>query len=183
MPVTTSLKVTTLFAPFDDTTTAFLDFIGRAQSSLSMQIYGFHLPKLTDALIAAVTRGVQVRIILDHTQEEGKAEQSEVQRLIAAGIPLLVGTSPVHHAILHSKYTVVDNQSVEHGSWNYSLSASQQSNDMHYVEGSPEYAAAYVAHFDRIRAFILLHEMAMQPQGATPAGAALPDPTPLHPAA
>lgn len=183
MPVTTSLKVTTLFAPFDDTAGAFLDFVQSAQSSIDIQIYGCHLPALTDVLITKHQAGVRVSLILDHTQAEGKAEAAEVEKLVAAGVPLLVGTSPVHHQILHSKFTVIDEQSVEHGSWNYSLSASQQSNDMHYVEGSADYAAAYLRHHDRIRAFILLHEMAMQPQGATPAGAALPDPTPLQPAA
>lgn len=174
MTISASLTIRTLFAPFDDTAGEFLRFIQSAQSSIDMQIYGCHLPALTQALIAKHQAGVRVSIILDHTQAEGTAEAGEVQKLVDAGVPLLVGTSPVHHAILHSKFTVIDEQSVEHGSWNYSLSASQQSNDMHYVEGSAEYAAAYLRHHDRIRAFILLHEMAMQPTGATPASAALP---------
>ena len=173
MSVSASLKIRTLFAPFDDTAGEFLRFIESAQSSIDIQIYGFHLPALSDALIAKHQAGIRVSLILDHTQAEGKAEASEVQKLIAAGVPLLIGTSPVHHQILHSKFTVIDEASVEHGSWNYSLSASQQSNDMHYVEGSPEYAAAYLRHHDRIRAFILLHEMALQPPGEVPAAAAL----------
>ena len=173
MSISASLKIRTLFAPFDDTTGEFLRFLQSAQASIDMQIYGAHLPAMTDVLIAKHQAGVRVSVILDHTQAEGKAEAAEVQKLIAAGVPLLIGTSPVHHAILHSKFTVIDEASVEHGSWNYSLSASQQSNDMHYVEGSPDYAAAYLRHHDRIRAFILLHEMALQPPGEVPAAAAL----------
>jgi phosphatidylserine/phosphatidylglycerophosphate/cardiolipin synthase-like enzyme len=174
MPVSAALSIRTLFAPFDDTAGAFLRFVAGAQHSIDTQIYGFHLPALTDTLIAKHAAGVRVSLILDHTQESGKAEGSEVARLVAAGVPLLIGTSPVHRQILHSKFTVVDGESVEHGSWNYSLSASQQSNDMHFVEGSVDYAAAYLRHHDRIRSFILLHEMAMQLAGETMAGASLP---------
>lgn len=173
MAVTASLKIRTLFAPFDDTTAAFLAFVSSARKSLDVNIYGFHLPALTATLIAKHRAGVRVSIILDHSQEQGKAERGEVQKLVDAGVPLLVGTSPVHGQILHSKFTVVDGHSVEHGSWNYSLSASQQSNDMHFVEEAPEYAAEYQRHHDRIRTFILLHDMAYQPAGETQAGAAL----------
>lgn len=171
MPATASVAIKTLFAPFDDTTQAFLDFVSGAQKSLDINIYGFHLPALTDVLIAKHKAGVHVSLILDHSQEAGKAEQSEVQKLLDAGVPLLIGTSPVHGQILHSKFTVVDGRAVEHGSWNYSLSASLQSNDMHFVE-HVEYAAAYLAHHNAIRSFILLHEMAYQPKDEIAAPAA-----------
>lgn len=169
--VTASLKIRTLFAPFDDTTAAFLVFVQGARKSLDINIYGFHLPALTETLIAKHRAGVRVSIILDHSQERGRAEQAEVQKLIDAGVPLLVGTSPVHGQILHSKFTVVDGVAVEHGSWNYSLSASQQSNDMHFVEDA-DYAAEYQRHHDRIRSFIVMHQMAMQPAGEVEAPAA-----------
>lgn len=172
MAVTASLKIRTLFAPFDDTTGAFLAFVQSAQKSLDINIYGFHLPALTADLVAKHQAGVRVSLILDHSQEAGKAEQSEVQKLLDAGVPLLIGTSPVHGQILHSKFTVVDGVAVEHGSWNYSLSASQQSNDMHFVEDA-SYAAEYQRHHDRIRAFILMHEMAYQPKQEVTAAVAL----------
>ena len=100
------LTVTTCFAPFDDTTAAFLKFVKRAKKSVCISIYGFHLPPLTDALIAKHQAGVKVTIILDHTQAEGKAESGEVQKLVDAGVPLLIGTSPIHRQILHSKFTI-----------------------------------------------------------------------------
>lgn len=165
------LSITTMFSPFDDTTGEFLKFIKRAKRSIHLQIYGFHLPLLTDALIDAHKRGLTVAVILDHTQAEGKAESSEVQKLIDAGVPLLIGTSPVHHQILHSKFTVTDGKSVEFGSWNYSLSASAQSNTVSFVTDNRAYAKVFVQHFERIRDFITLHEMAMQPTGETPPAA------------
>jgi phosphatidylserine/phosphatidylglycerophosphate/cardiolipin synthase-like enzyme len=164
MPATTSVSIRTLFAPFDDTQGEYLAFVGQACRSLYIVIYGFHLPRLTDLLIAKHQAGVTVGVILDHSQAEGKAEAREVERLVQAGVPLLIGTSPVHRQILHSKFTVVDEEAVEFGSWNYSLSASQQSNTLSIVHNTA-YAVAFLQHYDRLRAFIRLHEMTLQPAG------------------
>ncbi len=168
MAVSATISERVLFAPFDETAAEFLAFVGSATKSLAINIYGFHLPPLTDLLIAKHRAGVMVSLILDHSQEAGRAEGAEVAKLVAAGVPLLVGTSPVHRQILHAKFTVVDGTAVEYGSWNYSLSASQQSNDLHFTT-SEEIAREYLKHHDTIRTFIVLHEMAMQPAGVSPA--------------
>lgn len=174
MPALATVQVRTIFSPFEDTTAEFILFVGAAQRSIYVCIYGYHLPALTDLLIAKHQAGVTVELILDHTQAAGCAERSEVQRLIDAKIPLLIGTSPVHHQILHSKFTVVDEEAVEFGSWNYSLSASQQSNTMTEVRHA-DYAAVFLNHFDRLRSFILLSEMALQPKGEVVPEVALPE--------
>ena len=155
----------TLFAPDDDTTGEFLKFIGGAQSSITMLIYGYHLPALSDILIAKHKAGVRVRIILDHSQEAGKAEGVEVQRLIDAGVPILIGTSPEHGQILHTKMTVVDGEHVEDGSWNYSTSAGFQSNTMHFAEHAPDYAKAFLEHWHRIWGFVYYHQQLYQKPG------------------
>jgi len=181
MAATASVTVATWFAPFDDTQAEFLRFVGDAQHSIRTVIYGYHLPTLTDLLIAKHRAGLVVELILDHSQAEGRAERSEVQKLIDADVPLLIGTSPVHRQILHSKFTVVDELAVEFGSWNYSLSASAQSNTMSEIRHD-EYAQTFLQHFDRLRAFIQLHEMAMQAPGEAELAPALPgdaDPPPI----
>ncbi len=165
MPATAAVAVRTLFSPFDDTTEEYLAFVQSARQSVFVCIYGFHLPKLTDALIALHNSGVHVSLILDHSQAEGKAESSEVQKLVDAQVPFLIGTSPVHHQILHSKFTVVDELAVESGSWNYSLSASQQSNTMTFVHDTG-YARKHLDHYHRLRGFLVLHDMVYQPQHA-----------------
>ncbi len=165
MPALANITVTTLFSPWDDTQGAFLDFVRGTTESLYAVIYGFHLPALTDDLIRLHGSGVTVGIILDHTQAGGAAEASEVQRLVTASVPLLIGTSPVHAAIIHSKFAIRDRLDVESGSWNYSLSASQQSNTMTFISHA-DYAAAYLEHYHRLHAAVLLHDMAMQPAGA-----------------
>lgn len=168
MSAEASVKVTTLFAPFDSVTDAYLTFLKSAKRSVYVVIYGFTLAPLMDTLIAQHQAGVRVNLILDHTQAAGVAERVQVQRLIDAKVPLFIGTSPIHRQILHSKFTVVDERAVESGSWNYSLSASAQSNTLTFVEDA-DYARAYLEHFHQLWGFIHLHEMVMQPAGETPA--------------
>lgn len=165
MPAEANVAVRTLFAPFDSTAEEYLRFVSAARHSIHIIIYGLHLPALTDLLIAKHQAGVRVGLILDHTQAAGRAEAGEVARLVAAGVPLVIGTSPVHGQILHTKATIVDEVDVESGSWNYSLSASQQSNTLTFVHDA-EYARAYLDHWHRIRGFVTLHDMLYQPAGA-----------------
>lgn len=165
MPAEATVKVRTLFAPYDATTEEYLSFVASAKRDIRLIIYGYHLPALTALLIAKHQAGVKVNVILDHSQAEGHAESGEVQKLVDAGVPLLIGTSPVHHQILHTKATIIDECAVESGSWNYSLSASQQSNTLTFVHDA-EYARAYLLHWHTIRGFVALHDMIYQPKGA-----------------
>ena len=168
MPAEASVAVRTLFAPMDQTTDEYLAFVQSAQHSIYILIYGYHLPALGDLLVAKHKAGVKVNVILDHSQAEGRAESAEVQKLVDAGVPLLIGTSPVHHQILHTKATIIDEVAVESGSWNYSLSASQQSNTLTFVHDT-DYARAYLQHWHVIRGFVALHDMVYQPKGAVAA--------------
>src|SRR5258708_24402830 len=126
MAVSATISERVLFAAFDETAAEFLAFVGSATKSLAINIYGFHLPPLTDLLIAKHRAGVMVSLILDHSQEAGRAEGAEVAKLVAAGVPLLVGTSPVHRQILHAKFTVVGSTAGGDGAEYYSPSAAHQ---------------------------------------------------------
>lgn len=163
------------FSPFDETTEPFLELVQSATRSLFVVIYGFTLSALVDDLIAKHQAGVTVGIILDHTQAEGTAEKVQVQRLLAAGVPFLIGTSPDASNIIHSKFVVADERDVETGSWNFSASAARQSNNMLLIKGHPDVAAIYLRHYDRLRAVILHLQSRLQLVGEAPDPLALPD--------
>lgn len=119
----------TVFAPYDDPDPAQLlvDNVNGARSEILIDIYGFTYGPLMDALIAAHARGVAVHIVADHTQAEGLAEKPQLQRLVDAGIDLVIGTSS-RGGIDHSKYLVADRAIVCFGSFNFSESALAQDN-------------------------------------------------------
>jgi phosphatidylserine/phosphatidylglycerophosphate/cardiolipin synthase-like enzyme len=126
-PVATTY--TTSFAPYDepDPATMILGMVNAATNEVLIDIYGFTYVPLMDALIAAHQRSVAVRVIADHSQAEGKYELPQLQRLVNAGIPVLITVS-ARGNIDHSKYLVVDRAAVGFGSFNFSQSALAQDN-------------------------------------------------------
>ena len=159
---------TRLITPYADGLSAFEAFLANAAqpgARLSTMIYGCTLQPFFDALIAAHRAGCDVRVIFDHTQAAGKAEAPQIERLLEAGLvdgeQFLIGTSPVHHQIVHLKATVIrtpDGKAVvEDGSWNYSVSASQQLNDLCFTE-SDALARYYEQAFDRLWDWVKVNE-------------------------
>lgn len=162
-------------SPDQDVKRHFLDFVSRAKRSIHLLIFGFHIPELTTLLISKHDAGLTVDCIFDHSQAQGKAEAPELLKLMQAGVPFLIGTSWVKGQILHSKVTVVDEEWVEDGSWNYSESATDQGNIVRFTH-STRLAHIYLREFDKSRAYIIHHEQIFQPHAeVTPAPALAED--------
>lgn len=166
--------VVTYFAPDDNVSDVLCNLVTSAKRSVYILDYGYTLATLTDALVEAIGRGVHVYCIFDHTQAGGHAEQAQLARLTAADVPWIEGTSPEHHQILHSKYTVVDGMTVLYGSYNFTESAGFQSNTCSVSSGRV-YAAGFLAHWYRIFAFVASHEADLQPSGPTQIRQPLPE--------
>ena len=159
---------TRIITPYADGLKAFEAFLAGAAApgaKLRTMIYGCTLQPFFDALIEAHRCSADVRVIFDHTQAAGRAEAPQIERLRAAGLVdgehFLIGTSPVHHQIVHLKATVIwtpdGKVGVEDGSWNYSASASQQMNDLCFT-ASAGLAEYYAQAFDRLWAWVQANE-------------------------
>ena len=160
MSAEVGLKVATYFSPDDDTQRVFLDFVRQARSHLRIAIYGLHLPPLIDELVNLHRSGVDVALVIDHTQARGKYERPEVEQLRAAGIPLVEGTSEKHH-IMHHKFAVRDGVSVLSGSWNFSESASLESNYFDVVDSDVR-AQLFLSKWQEIWDWVSTHEQQYQ---------------------
>lgn len=143
-------------APQHDIQTPLLALVNGAQKTIDIEIYGYTWRPLHDALIAAHKRGVQVRILFDHTQACGPSEKALVTEIEAAGIECWTGTSP-QHQIRHSKVMVVDGRIVEKGSLNYSATALLQNNTVDLVEDT-ELAALHTADWEANKAWLIANE-------------------------
>ena len=153
----------TLCSPKDDVQGEILKEVGAADHTILMLIYGFHLPALTDLLIAKHKAGVNVQCILDLTQSKGKAEEGEVQRLVDAGVDVTIGTSPVHHAIMHEKGFCLDGMRTITGSYNFSQSAAGQVNHCDFVY-SNDRALWFMQMFNNLHDWIEANEPDCQPK-------------------
>lgn len=150
----------TYFSPQDDTLQAFLQFIGRAKKKIRIADYSFNLEPLVDLLIEKQKRGVDVRLVLDKSQSTGVSEKPAIARLEQAKVPFVVGTSE-KHKIMHNKFTVIDDEWVQSGSWNYTSAASDEDNFFD-IEHSATRAKFFMADWQKMFDWISTHESAKQ---------------------
>ena len=85
--------------------------IENAATSIDIAAYDINLQSVTDALLAASLRGVQVRVVTD----SDNLARSPVAQLRSVGIPLI---GDERSALMHDKFIVVDGTIVFTGSWN-----------------------------------------------------------------
>jgi len=120
--------------------------VNDAKSTLLIAAYQYTSTDVIQAVLAAKKRGVDVRVILDHTQENGDSQAT----MVAAGIPCFIDHT---YKIMHHKFLVIDGTSVENGSFNYTLSADKSNaENALYTTDAPALAAAYTTEWQRIQA-------------------------------
>ena len=108
------------FSPGGGITTMIVQNIERAKKSIAVQAYSFTSADIAKALADAHKRGVQVRVILDKSQETEK--YSSLTFLKNAGIPVHVDRD---FQIAHSKIIIIDESDIITGSFNFTKSAEQ----------------------------------------------------------
>ena len=82
--------------------------------------YSFTDPDVMKALIAAHQRGVDVKIVIDEKGNRNRASMAAINLIVNAGIPLRTND---RFPIQHDKILIVDNHTVESGSYNFSYIA------------------------------------------------------------
>lgn len=122
-PPPASLEVA--FSPSGGATNLVVKAIGSAKQSILVAAYSFTSRPIAKALIQAHQAGVDVKVVVDHSQIS-KTSHSVVGALVLAKIPLRVD---IIHAIQHDKYMVIDGKTVETGSFNYTAAAEQHNSE------------------------------------------------------
>jgi len=146
----------TYFSPTDNCDAAVLNAVRLATKSIRLCDYGYSLANLTQELISLFKGGVDVSMVLDSSQSTGSTEAPEVALLKASGIPLVIGESS-DHKIVHSKYIVIDDETVVSGSYNFSNSAELEDNFVD-IELSPERAANFTNNWQTVHDWIVQNE-------------------------
>src|SRR5579885_2630214 len=90
------------FSPKGGCTEAVLREINGARHEVLVQAYSFSSKPIAEALVAAKTRGVQVTVLLDRSNEA--EPYSDLPLLLEQGLAPLVDAS---HAIAHNKVMVI----------------------------------------------------------------------------
>lgn len=118
------------FSPDGSAEKLVLEAINSARQSVRLAAYSFTAPPVVRALLDAKRRGVDVAVLVDHKhnvqQDSSGKAKAALNLLVNAGIPTRTVAA---FSIQHSKYTVIDGQHVQTGSYNYSASAARYNSE------------------------------------------------------
>lgn len=120
--------------------TLLIQNISAAKDSILVQAYSFTSKPIAQALVRALKRGVSVVVVVDKSQLT--ARYSKVQMLLNAAIPVYVDYRP---AIAHNKVMVIDDKTVETGSYNFTNSAEYRNAENMLIIKDKKLAKTYTA--------------------------------------
>lgn len=134
------------FSPEGSARALVLQTIAGARKSIRMIGYSFQAPDIVQALVDAKKRGVDVRVVVDKKRNQNKASLKAMNLAAANGIQLRIDG---HYHIQHDKTIVVDERTVETGSFNFAPSAeTENSENVVILSNMPDIARQYVAHWE-----------------------------------
>jgi phosphatidylserine/phosphatidylglycerophosphate/cardiolipin synthase-like enzyme len=122
--------------------------IDGARTSVKVAAYAFTSTDIARRLAAAQTRGVKVEMLVDATETRNLSARGyanhAMQTVLQAGIPVRAVSA---YKTSHDKYLVVDNESVETGSFNYTSAATKNSENALWIASCPSIAQAFMRHW------------------------------------
>ena len=131
------------FTPGNDCARTIASVIGEAKNRVWLLGYGFTSRPVLAALIDAERRNVDVRVVLDHSNETGP--RSRAAEAVQAGIAVLIDRTV---RVAHNKLIIIDEGTVVTGSFNWTTAAnSKNAENVHILRGAPTLAARNAKYF------------------------------------
>jgi phosphatidylserine/phosphatidylglycerophosphate/cardiolipin synthase-like enzyme len=131
------------FSPGGHCSAAIVTELAAARRSVRVLAYSFTSAPIATALIEAKQRGVDVRAVLDESNRTDR--RSRAGWLEAAGIPVAYDD---REPIMHMKVIVIDGQTVLTGSYNLSVQAERNAEDLVTIRDA-DLAGRFAAEFAR----------------------------------
>ncbi|MBK8027622.1 MAG: DUF1669 domain-containing protein [Chloroflexi bacterium] len=124
----------------------FVEALAGVERTLDIAAFEFNNPALTTAVLAAIRRGVTVRIVTDseHGYEDAESTLKQVE---AAGVRIVQDN---RSALMHNKFMILDGLTVVTGSWNFTINDTYRNNNNALFLRSPRIAAVYQAEFNEM---------------------------------
>ncbi|CAO3587327.1 unnamed protein product [Absidia cylindrospora] len=135
-----------IFFPSEDSYDMFHGALSMAKKTLHIAVFSLTDNKTANVLIDAFERGVDVRIVTDNDQLDGRG--ADVRRLHQDyGIPFKTDSS---EQFMHNKFAVIDGHIVITGSFNWSIGARFKNMENVIITNIPSLAKAYEEEFEKL---------------------------------
>jgi phosphatidylserine/phosphatidylglycerophosphate/cardiolipin synthase-like enzyme len=134
------------FSPDRGATDLVVRTIESAKKTVRVAAYSFTSKPIALALLADAKRDVDVKVVVDKSQ--ATARYTAATFLANQGIPMRVD---YRYAIMHDKFIVVDGETVEEGSFNFTAAAEKKNaENAVLLKECPELAARYAGEWLRL---------------------------------
>ncbi|MEK7810165.1 MAG: phospholipase D-like domain-containing protein [Chloroflexota bacterium] len=141
------VNVENYFASDDEVTTAIVNRLKQAKTSINFMAFSFTEDEIGAALIGRMTAGVKVRGVFENTGSQTKF--SEFTALKAAGADVLIDGNPY---LMHHKVFIIDGQTVIFGSFNFSVNAQDDNDENLLIVDDAGMAKLFEEEFARVYA-------------------------------
>ncbi len=133
------------FSPGKGCCRAILEQCFRAKYTIDVCVFTISDNRLSEGLIAAHQRDVQVRILTDNQKSEDRG--SDIDLLQAEGITVKMDASK-HH--MHHKFAIFDQSILINGSFNWTRSATEKNQENILVTGDERLVGEFQDKFDEL---------------------------------
>ncbi|MFN2112262.1 MAG: phospholipase D-like domain-containing protein [Anaerolineales bacterium] len=140
------VRLETYFAPDDHPQDRIIQLIQGAEESIDFLYYSFTADEVADALIAQAQNGIEVRGVLDASQEQAGLG-GEYQHLKDAGLEVYLDRHPEK---LHHKVMIIDGWITITGSYNLTRSAEEGNDENLLILFDAEVGEIFLREFDWI---------------------------------
>ena len=128
------------FSPNGGGAALIIKAIGEAKKTVKVQAYSFTNADIAKALLESSKRGVNVRVVLDKSQETEKYTSATF--LANSGVPVRIDDD---FAIAHSKIMILDDENIITGSFNFTKAAEERNaENVLVIRGNKELAKLYM---------------------------------------
>jgi phosphatidylserine/phosphatidylglycerophosphate/cardiolipin synthase-like enzyme len=133
------------FSPKGAATELVVHAIESAHATVRVAAYSFTSQPIAQALLEDHKRGIDVRVVVD--KSNATARYTAATFLANQDVPVRVD---YRYAIMHDKFIVVDGETVEEGSFNYTAAAESKNAENLLVLHDPAVAQRYGQEWERL---------------------------------
>lgn len=134
------------FSPNGGAEELVLSTIDHAKKSINMAAFSFTNRRIATALVHAQKRGVQVQIVADKKVNQHRSVIMDYLSRSQVAVRL-----NGNYAIMHNKFMVIDGDTVETGSFNYTYAAARRNaENVIVINNSTELANRYLEQWNRL---------------------------------
>jgi len=141
-------RIEVAFSPGGGAERLVIRVIESAQHSIEMAAYEFTSRPIAEALGRAAGRGVMVRLVADARENDERSGVSRARYVATAGVGVRLDDV---YVIMHNKFIVIDDVTLETGSFNYTRSAqSANAENVIVLWDRSDLAQAFGKYFERL---------------------------------